>query len=111
MKLLYLINLFIVCSTSFIIRGPSYLPIKFNPSNISIDVKNKINYNNKFEYLLRKSLININLKKNNNNNNNNNNNDNNDDNNYDDDNKKYEIKLLINFIYNIILYSYIFSHS
>ena len=98
MKLLYLINLFIVCSSSFIMR-PSYLPIKFNPSNISIDIKNKINYNNdKIELLLKKSFININLKKNNKDI-------------INDINKKYEFKSLINFIYNIILYSYIFSHS
>jgi hypothetical protein len=90
MKVLYLLNLFFVCCSSFIIQ-PSYQPIKFNPSNI--------NYykNDKFKLLLRKQSITIvNLQKNNNENNN--------------ENEIYKIKLIINFVYNIILYTYIISH-
>ena len=40
MRLLYLINLFIVCCSSFIIQ-PAYLPMRFKPSNISYDSKYK----------------------------------------------------------------------
>jgi hypothetical protein len=68
---------------------PSYQPIKFNPSNI--------NYykNDKFKLLLRKQLITIvNLQKNEN----------------ENENEIYKIKLIINFVYNIILYTYIISH-
>jgi hypothetical protein len=92
MKALYLINLFIVSCSSFIIQ-PSYLPMKYS------NINNYPNNNNQLK--LRKPLIH-NLKKNNNDNNNNNNNDNND---YDDI-KRFQITL----IYNIILYTFIFGH-
>jgi hypothetical protein len=68
---------------------PSYQPIKYNPSNISYYKNDKL--------LLRKQSITIvNLQKNNNENNN--------------ENEIYKIKLIINFVYNIILYTYIISH-
>jgi hypothetical protein len=88
MKILYLINLFFVCCNSFIIQ-PSYQPIKFNPSYLPI--KYKYLNNNLIEF--RKQSI-INLKKNNN----------------EDENEIYKIKLIINFVYNIILYTYIIIH-
>ena len=99
MKLLYLFNLFIVCSSSFIIQ-PAYLPIKYNHLNIhgNVNVKKQIYYNNLIE--LRKPSININLKKNN-----------------EDNDDDIEIKLAIRLVYNIILYSsiilysYIYSHN
>ena len=87
MKILYLINLFFVCCSSFIIQ-PSYLPIKYKYSNNNI-IKN----NNLIEF--RKQLI-INFNKNNNED--------------EDENEIYKIKLIINFVYNIILYTYIFIH-
>ena len=91
MKVLYLLNLFFVCCSSFIIQ-PSYQPIKFNPSNISYYTNYK---NDKFKLLSRKQSITIvNLKKNNN----------------ENENEIYKIKLIINFVYNIILYTYIISH-
>jgi hypothetical protein len=85
MKALYLFNLFFVCCNSFIIQ-PSYLPIKYKYSN-----NNMIKNNNLIEF--RKQLI-INLNKNNN----------------EDENEIYKIKLIINFVYNIILYTYIIIH-
>jgi hypothetical protein len=92
MKVLYLLNLFFACCSSFIIQ-PSYSLVKYNHySSISSDLKinNKIN---KIE--LRKSLINV---KNNNENNNNNN-----------ENESLIIikKIIINFINYIIIYIYI----
>jgi hypothetical protein len=91
MKLLYLVNLFFVCCSSFIVQ-PRYLPMKFKSLNI--------NYNHKYKNLelLKKKKI-INLKKNNNDNNNNDNN---------NDNIKTMNRFIISMIYNIILYSYIF---
>ena len=92
MRLLYYLNLFIVCCSSFIIQ-PSYLPIKFKPSNISYDIKYK---NLKLKLQQKQLMINnfINLKKNN------------DD--YDNEEKNKKInRLIVNIIYNIILYSYI----
>jgi hypothetical protein len=90
MKVLYLLNLFFVCCSSFIIQ-PSYQPIKFNPSNISYYK------NDKFKLLLKKQSITIvNLKKNKNEN--------------ENENEIYKIKLIINFVYNIILYTYIINH-
>jgi len=53
MKLLYLVNLFFVCCSSFIVQ-PGYLPMKFKSSNI--------NYNHKYknlELLKKKELINL----------------------------------------------------
>jgi len=103
MRVLYLINLFIISCSSFIIQ-PSYLPMKYKYSNIN----NNNNNNNQLK--LRKLLIN-NLKKNNNddNNDNNDNNDNCNNKKYDDDYddmKRFQITL----IYNIILYTFIFGH-
>lgn len=84
MKLIYFCNLFIICSSAFIIQ-PSY--------NIAL----KSTSINKYTHLslinnnyLKKQLL---LKKNND-----------DDNDIDD----YKKNLAINIIYNIILYSYIF---
>ena len=118
MKLLYLINLFIVCCSSFMIQ-PAYLPMKFKPSNISYDTKYKnlklqkkqlmINLkknNNEDEYDEKTRKINnlivniinnlLNLKKNNN------------EDEYDNEEKTRKINnLIVNIIYNIILYSYI----
>jgi hypothetical protein len=95
MKLLYLVNLFFVCCSSFIVQ-PGYLPMKFKSSNI--------NYNHKYKNLelLNKKEI-INLKKNNNDNDNDN-----DNNNNNNDNIKTTKRFIISMIYNIILYSYIF---
>ena len=117
MKLLYLINLFIVCCSSFMIQ-PAFLPMKFKPSNISYDTKYKnlklqkkqlmINLkknNNEDEYDEKTRKINnlivniiynlINLKKNN-------------EDEYDNEEKTRKINnLIVNIIYNIILYSYI----
>lgn len=97
MRLLYLINLFIVCCSSFIIQ-PAYLPMRFKPSNISYDSKYK-NLKLQKKQLMIYNLMN--LKKNNE-----------DDNKYDnnDDNEEKTRKinnLIVNIIYNIILYSYI----
>ena len=121
MKLLYLINLFIVCCSSFMIQ-PAFLPMKFKPSNISYDTKyknlklqkkqlminNLLNLkknNNEDEYDEKTRKINnlivniiynlINLKKNN-------------EDEYDNEEKTRKINnLIVNIIYNIILYSYI----
>ena len=93
MRLLYLINLFIVCCSSFIIQ-PAYLPMRFKPSNISYDTKYK-NLKLQKKQLMIYNLMN--LKKNNE-----------DDNKYDNDEKTRKINnLIVNIIYNIILYSYI----
>ena len=95
MRLLYFLNLFIVCCSSFMIQ-PGYLPMRFKPSNISYNPKYK-----NLELLKKKEIFNIiNLKKNNNDDNNNNN----------DDNKKTMNRFINILIYNIILYSYIFYH-
>ena len=121
MKLLYLINLFIVCCSSFMIQ-PAFLPMKFKPSNISYDTKYK-------NLKLQKKQLMINLKKNNNEDNidektrkinnlivniiNNllnlkKNNEDEYDNEYDNEEKTRKINnLIVNIIYNIILYSYI----
>lgn len=90
MRLLYLINLFIVCCSSFIIQ-PAYLPMRFKTSNISYDTKYK-----NLGLFKKEILINnfINLKKNNN-----------DD--HDDDSDRKITRFIINVVYNIILYSYI----
>ena len=61
MRLLYLINLFIVCCSSFIIQ-PAYLPMRFKPSNISYDTKYK-NLKLQKKQLMIYNLMN--LKKNN----------------------------------------------
>ena len=99
MKLLYLINLFIVCCSSFMIQSAS-LPIRFKPSNISYNPKYKT-----LELLKKKEIFNIiNLKKNNHDNNDN------DNDNHNDDNKKTMKRFINILIYNIILYSYIFYH-
>ena len=91
MRLLYFLNLFIVCCSSFMIQSAS-LPIRFKPSNISYNPKYKT-----LELLKKKEIFNIiNLK----------NNDNNDNDDNNDDNKKIN-RLIVNIIYNIILYSYI----
>jgi hypothetical protein len=90
MKVLYIINLFFVCCSSFIIQ-PSYSLVKYNHySSISSDLKinNKIN---KIE--LRKSLINV---KNNN-----------EDNNNENESLIIIKKIIINFINYIIIYIYI----
>ena len=93
MRLLYLINLFIVCCSSFIIQ-PGYLPMRFKPSNISYDTKYK-NLKLQKNQLMLYNLMN--LKKNNE-----------DDNKYDNEEKTRKINnLIVNIIYNIILYSYI----
>jgi hypothetical protein len=87
MKVLYLINLFFVCCSSFIIQ-PSYSLVKYNHySSISSDLK----INNKIE--LRKSLINV---KNNN-----------EDNNNENESLIIIKKIIINFINYIIIYIYI----
>ena len=117
MKLLYLINLFIVCCSSFMIQ-PAFLPMKFKPSNISYDTKYK-------NLKLQKKQLMINLKKNNNeynidektrkiNNlivniiNNFINLKKNNEDEYDNEEKTRKINnLIVNIIYNIILYSYI----
>ena len=70
MRILYLIILFIVLCSSFIIQT-SHLPMKYKYSNI-----NNYLINNNNQLKLRKPLIN-NLKNKNNNNNNNNDNCNN----------------------------------
>jgi len=90
MKVLYLLNLFFACCSSFIIQ-PSYSLVKYNHySSISSDLKinNKIN---KIE--LRKSLINV---KNNN-----------EDNNNENESLIIIKKIIINFINYIIIYIYI----
>jgi hypothetical protein len=90
MKVLYLLNLFFACCSSFIIQ-PSYSLVKYNHySSISSDFKinNKIN---KIE--LRKSLINV---KNNN-----------EDNNNENESLIIIKKIIINFINYIIIYIYI----
>ena len=97
MRLLYLINLFIVCCSSFIIQ-PGYLPMRFKPSNISYNSKNK-NLKLQKNQLMIYNLMN--LKKNNED-------DNEYDNKYDNEEKTRKINnLIVNIIYNIILYSYI----
>jgi hypothetical protein len=101
MRLLYLINLFIVCCNSFIIQ-PAYLPMRFKPSNISYDTKYK-NLKLQKKQLMIYNLMN--LKKNNEDDNKY---DNKYDNNDDNDEKTRKINnLIVNIIYNIILYSYI----
>jgi hypothetical protein len=90
MKVLYLLNLFIVCCSSFIIQ-PSYSLVKYNHySTISSNLKinNKIN---KIE--LRKSLINV---KNNN-----------EDNNNENESLIIIKKIILHFIYYITIYIYI----
>jgi hypothetical protein len=90
MKVLYLLNLFFACCSSFIIQ-PSYSLVKYNHySSISSNLKinNKIN---KIE--LRKSLINV---KNNN-----------EDNNNENESLIIIKKIIINFINYIIIYIYI----
>lgn len=86
MKVLYLLNLFFVCCSSFIIQ-PSYSLVKYNHySSISSNFKiNKIE--------LRKSLINV---KNNN-----------EDNNNENESLIIIKKIIINFINYIIIYIYI----
>ncbi len=103
MRVLYLINLFIISCSSFIIQ-PSYLPMKYKYSNIN----NNNNNNNNNQLKLRKLLIN-NLKKNNNNDNNDKN-DNCNNKKYDNDDYDDMKKFQITLIYNIILYTFIFGH-
>ena len=121
MRLLYYLNLFIVCCSSFMIQQAS-LPMKFKPLNISYDTKYK-----NLKLQKKQLMINnfINLKKNNNEDNidektrklnnlivniiNNfiNLKKNNEDE-YDNEEKTRKINnLIVNIIYNIILYSYI----
>jgi len=61
MRLLYYLNLFIVCCSSFMIQ-PAFLPMKFKPSNISYDTKYK-NLKLQKKQLMIYNLMN--LKKNN----------------------------------------------
>lgn len=89
MKLLYLCNLFIICCNAFTIQ-PSYnIALKSNSIN-------KYNCNNQLSFIKNNNnhlKNNYYLKKNN----------------YDDDIYDENITLLIvNIIYNIILYSYIY---
>ena len=118
MRLLYYLNLFIVCCSSFMIQ-PAFLPMKFKPSNISYDTKYK-------NLKLQKKQLMINLKKNNEDEDNidektrkinnlivniiNNllNLKKNNEDEYDNEEKTRKINnLIVNIIYNIILYSYI----
>jgi hypothetical protein len=89
MKVLYLINLFIACCSSFIIQ-PSYSLVKYNHySCISSNLKiNKIE--------LRKSLINVKNKNNNEN-----------DNKNENESLIMITKIITNFINYMIIYIYI----
>ena len=89
MKLLYLVNLFIVCTSAFIITPSNSLLLK-NNMNIYRCHSSNIFYK---KYQLFKEITNSNLLKKNNN----------------DDKNNDNIQILtINIIYNLILYSYIY---
>ena len=95
MKVLYLLNLFFACCSSFIIQ-PSYSLVKYNHYSSISSISSNLKINNKINKIeLRKSLINV---KNNNEDNNNNN-----------ENESLIIikKIIINFINYIIIYIYI----
>jgi|LakMenE01Jun11ns_1017448.scaffolds.fasta_scaffold9650902_1 hypothetical protein len=94
MKLLFICNLFLICSNAFILTpsNPSLIKSNILLTNPSISINN----NNLILYK-HSSLINMNLKKKKNKSNDN------------DDRYKEDVTVLtVNIIYNVILYSYIY---